>query len=90
VKVNYKISIFLSKAIGLISSSVYCLIIIIIGVWILSTRKCQAEGRRKRTDLQYWKIKNKTFDEKTDVKPHYKDVAGLEGAKKKYRKLSSF
>jgi hypothetical protein len=23
-------------------------------------------GRRKRTDLQYWKIKAKPFDEKTD------------------------
>jgi ATP-dependent Zn protease len=46
--------------------------------------------RRKRTDLQYWKIKSKTFDEKTDVKTTFKDVAGLEGAKEEIQKLSSF
>jgi cell division protease FtsH len=32
---------------------------------------------------------SKTFDEKTDVKTTFKDVAGLKG-QKKYRKLSSF
>jgi ATP-dependent Zn protease len=41
-------------------------------------RKMSGGGRRKRTDLQYWKIKSKTFDEK-DVKTTFKDVAGLEG-----------
>jgi hypothetical protein len=43
-------------------------------------RKMRRRRRRKRTDLQYWKIKSKTFDEKTDVKTTFKDV-GLEGAK---------
>jgi cell division protease FtsH len=46
--------------------------IIIIGVWIFIMRKMSGGRRRKRTDLQYWKIKSKTFDEKTDVKPHLK------------------
>jgi cell division protease FtsH len=39
-------------------------------------RKMSGGRRRKRTDLQYWKIKSKTFDEKTDVKTTFKDVAG--------------
>jgi cell division protease FtsH len=33
------------------------------------------------------KSKAKLFDEKTDIKTSFKDVAGLEGAKMKYKKL---
>jgi ATP-dependent Zn protease len=33
------------------------------------------------------KSKSKTFDEKRRCKNNFKDVAGLEGAKKKYKKL---
>ncbi len=33
------------------------------------------------------KSKAKLFDEKTDVKTSFKDVAGLEGLKRKYKKL---
>jgi hypothetical protein len=29
-------------------------------------------GGGGRTDLQYWKIKSKTFDEKQMLKPHLK------------------
>jgi cell division protease FtsH len=70
VKVNYKISFFIKSNWSDIFISLLP-IIIIIGVWIFIMRKCQAEAEA-RTDLQYWKIKSKTFDEKTDVKPHLK------------------
>jgi cell division protease FtsH len=43
-------------------------IIIIIAVWIFIMRKMSGGGAGGGGRFSYWKIKSKTFDEKTDIK----------------------
>jgi cell division protease FtsH len=61
-------------------------IIIIIGVGFYN-EKMSAVVLAVGTNFSTSVNQSKTFDEKTDVKTTFKDVAGLEGAKKKYKKL---
>ncbi len=63
-------------------------IIIIIGVWIFIMRRMSGgAGGGGGQIFNIGKSKAKLFDEKTDIKTSFKDVAGLEGAKEEFRKL---
>ena len=67
-------------------------IIIIIGVWIFIMRRMSggAGGGAGGQIFNIGKSKAKLFDEKTDVKTTFKDVAGLEGAKEEIQEIVEF
>ena len=68
-------------------------IIIIIGVWIFIMRKMSGGAGGGGGGGQIFNIgksKAKLFDEKTDVKTTFKDVAGLEGAKEEIQEIVEF
>ena len=67
-------------------------IIIIIGVWIFIMRRMSggAGGGPGGQIFNIGKSKAKLFDEKTDVKITFKDVAGLEGAKEEVQEIVEF
>ena len=68
-------------------------IIIIIGVWIFIMRRMSGGAGGGGAGGQLFNIgksKAKLFDEKTDVKITFKDVAGLEGAKEEVQEIVEF
>ncbi|MFM2369390.1 MAG: ATP-dependent zinc metalloprotease FtsH [Bacteroidota bacterium] len=66
-------------------------IIIIIGVWIFIMRKMSGgSGGGGGQIFNIGKSKAKLFDEKTDIKTTFKDVAGLEGAKEEIQEIVEF
>ena len=67
-------------------------IILIIGVWLLIMRKMSggAGGGGGGQIFNIGKSRAKLFDEKTDVKTTFKDVAGLEGAKEEVQEIVEF
>ena len=67
-------------------------IIVIIGVWIFIMRRMSggAGGGAGGQIFNIGKSKAKLFDEKTDVKITFKDVAGLEGAKEEVQEIVEF
>jgi len=66
-------------------------IIIIIGVWIFIMRKMSGGGGGGGGQIfNIGKSKAKLFDEKTDIKTTFKDVAGLEGAKEEIQEIVEF
>ncbi|TRX35593.1 ATP-dependent zinc metalloprotease FtsH [Flavobacterium restrictum] len=65
-------------------------IIIIIGVWIFIMRKMSGGGGGGGQLFNIGKSKAKLFDEKTDIKTTFKDVAGLEGAKEEIQEIVEF
>jgi cell division protease FtsH len=65
-------------------------IIIIIGVWIFIMRRMSGGGAGGGQIFNIGKSKAKLFDEKTDIKTSFKDVAGLEGAKEEIQEIVEF
>lgn len=66
-------------------------IIIIIAVWIFIMRKMSGgSGVGGGQIFNIGKSKAKLFDEKTDIKTTFKDVAGLEGAKEEIQEIVEF
>jgi cell division protease FtsH len=67
-------------------------IIIIIGVWIFIMKRMSggAAGGGGGQIFNIGKSKAKLFDEKSDVKVTFKDVAGLEGAKEEVQEIVEF
>lgn len=66
-------------------------IIIIVGVWIFIMRKMSGgAGGGGGQIFNIGKSKAKLFDEKTDIKTTFKDVAGLEGAKEEIQEIVEF
>ncbi|MEO7976489.1 ATP-dependent zinc metalloprotease FtsH [Flavobacterium sp.] len=66
-------------------------IIIIIGVWIFIMRKMSGGAAGGGGQIfNIGKSKAKLFDEKTDIKTTFKDVAGLEGAKEEIQEIVEF
>ena len=68
-------------------------IIVIIGVWIFIMRRMSGGAGGGGAGGQLFNIgksKAKLFDEKTDVKITFKDVAGLEGAKEEVQEIVEF
>lgn len=67
-------------------------IIIIVGLWIFIMRRMSGGGAGGGGGqiFNIGKSKAKLFDEKTDVKITFKDVAGLEGAKEEVQEIVEF
>jgi cell division protease FtsH len=67
-------------------------IILIVGVWIFIMRRMSGGGAGGGGGqiFNIGKSKAKLFDEKTDVKITFKDVAGLEGAKEEVQEIVEF
>ncbi|WP_333600278.1 ATP-dependent zinc metalloprotease FtsH [Flavobacterium sp.] len=67
-------------------------IIVIIGLWILIMRRMSGGGAGGGGGqiFNIGKSRAKLFDEKTDVKITFKDVAGLEGAKEEVQEIVEF
>lgn len=67
-------------------------IIVIIAIWIFIMRRMSgnAGGGAGGQIFNIGKSKAKLFDEKTDVKTTFKDVAGLEGAKEEVQEIVDF
>lgn len=65
---------------------------LIIGIWIFIMRRMSggAGGGPGGQIFNIGKSKAKLFDEKTDVKTSFKDVAGLEGAKEEVQEIVDF
>ena len=66
--------------------------VIIIAIWIFIMRRMSsgAGGGAGGQLFNIGKSKAKLFDEKTDVKTSFKDVAGLEGAKEEVQEIVDF
>jgi cell division protease FtsH len=66
-------------------------IIVIIGVWIFLMRRMSGGGGGAGGQIfNIGKSKAKLFDQNTDVKITFKDVAGLEGAKEEVQEIVDF
>ncbi|MAW96536.1 MULTISPECIES: ATP-dependent zinc metalloprotease FtsH [unclassified Leeuwenhoekiella] len=67
-------------------------IAVIIGIWIFIMRRMSSGGAGGAGGqiFNIGKSKAKLFDEKTDVKTSFKDVAGLEGAKEEVQEIVDF
>jgi cell division protease FtsH len=66
--------------------------VLIIGVWIFIMRRMSSGsgGGAGGQIFNIGKSKAKLFDEKTDIKTSFKDVAGLEGAKEEVQEIVDF
>ena len=66
--------------------------VLIIGLWIFIMRRMSggAGGGGGGQIFNIGKSKAKLFDEKTDIKTTFKDVAGLEGAKEEIQEIVEF
>ncbi|PHS60471.1 MAG: peptidase M41 [Flavobacterium sp.] len=66
--------------------------VVIIGIWIFIMRRMSggAGGGPGGQIFNIGKSKAKLFDQKTDVKTTFKDVAGLEGAKEEIQEIVDF
>ena len=66
--------------------------VLIIGIWIFLMRRMSggAGGGAGGQIFNIGKSKAKLFDEKTDMKVTFKDVAGLEGAKEEVQEIVDF
>lgn len=65
--------------------------VVIIGLWIFMMRRMSGgAGGGGGQIFSIGKSKAKLFDEKTDVKTTFKDVAGLEGAKEEIQEIVEF
>ncbi|MGB5982163.1 MAG: ATP-dependent zinc metalloprotease FtsH [Nonlabens sp.] len=66
--------------------------VIIIGIWIFLMRRMSGGGAGGAGGqiFNIGKSKAKLFDQKTDIKTTFKDVAGLEGAKEEVQEIVDF
>lgn len=66
--------------------------LVIIGIWIFLMRRMSSGGRGGPGGqiFNIGKSKAKLFDENTDIKVTFKDVAGLEGAKEEVEEIVEF
>ena len=65
-------------------------LIILIGLWFFFMRRMSGSGGGGSQIFSIGKSKAKLFDEKSDIKTTFKDVAGLEGAKEEVQEIVDF
>ena len=65
-------------------------LIILIGLWFFFMRRMSGGGGGGSQIFSIGKSKAKLFDEKSDIKTTFKDVAGLEGAKEEVQEIVDF
>ncbi|HBK83102.1 MAG TPA: peptidase M41, partial [Flavobacterium sp.] len=65
-------------------------ILLLIGVWIFMMRRMSGGGAGGGQIFSIGKSKAKLFDEKTDIKTTFENVAGLEGAKEEIQEIVEF
>ncbi|MBL6591138.1 MAG: ATP-dependent zinc metalloprotease FtsH [Flavobacteriaceae bacterium] len=66
-------------------------LIILIGLWIFFMKRMSGGGAGGGSQIfSIGKSKAKLFDEKSDIKTTFKDVAGLEGAKEEVKEIVDF
>jgi cell division protease FtsH len=66
-------------------------ILIIVGIWIFIMRRMSGGAAGGGGQIfNIGKSKARLFDEKTDIKTTFKDVAGLEGAKEEIQEIVEF
>ena len=82
---DYKTSSDWSDLIGFLP------IVLLLGFWIFMMRRMSGGGSGGGGQIfSIGKSKAKLFDEKTDIKTSFKDVAGLEGAKEEIQEIVEF
>jgi cell division protease FtsH len=82
---DYKTSSDWSDLIGFLP------IVLLLGFWIFMMRRMSGGGSGGGGQIfSIGKSKAKLFDEKTDIKTTFKDVAGLEGAKEEIQEIVEF
>lgn len=64
--------------------------VLILGLWIFIMRRMNGGAGGGGQIFNIGKSKAKLFDEKTDIKTTFKDVAGLEGAKEEIQEIVEF
>jgi len=65
--------------------------VVLIGIWIVVMRRMSGGGPAGGGQIfNIGKSRAKLFDEKTDIKVTFKDVAGLEGAKEEVQEIVEF
>ncbi len=64
--------------------------LLLIGIWLFFMRRMSGGGGGGGQIFNIGKSRAKLFDEKTDVKTTFKDVAGLEGAKEEVQEIVEF
>ncbi|AIG29507.1 ATP-dependent zinc metalloprotease FtsH [Flavobacterium psychrophilum] len=86
IGVDYKTSSEWTDLVGFLP------IILLIGFWIYMMRRMSGGGSGAGGPqiFSIGKSKAKLFDEKTDIKTTFKDVAGLEGAKEEIQEIVEF
>lgn len=65
-------------------------VILIIGVWIFMMKRMSGGGAGGGQIFSIGKSKAKLFDEKSDIKTTFENVAGLEGAKEEIQEIVEF
>ena len=66
-------------------------LIILIGLWVFFMKRMSGGGAGGGSQIfSIGKSKAKLFDEKSDIKTTFKDVAGLEGAKEEVKEIVDF
>ncbi|MCH1518624.1 MAG: ATP-dependent zinc metalloprotease FtsH [Flavobacteriaceae bacterium] len=90
VEFNYEFVTIENKFFDVILSFLPIIVIVLVWIFIMRRMSGNAGGGAGGQIFNIGKSKAKLFDEKTDIKVTFKDVAGLEGAKEEVQEIVDF
>lgn len=90
IQFNYEFVTIENKFFDVIISFLPIIVIVLIWIFIMRRMSGNAGGGAGGQIFNIGKSKAKLFDEKTDIKITFKDVAGLEGAKEEVQEIVDF